>query len=377
MQYRAGAVLLPLALSGAASSSIVPINNFISQAQPGQAPFWRLAFPFLLFDWFLLVSLLSILASRHALAPRSLYRVVRWSGAVVAPFVGYAAVADVVHVGRACISCWLAYLAALGVLEVSARCLRALEPTRPVAEPASNDASVVPATHRRSVTLGLAGFLLLSSALFGIVLRRAPHDDNPGLLTGAAFDKWWLRQPRVTLPSSLNDTPADLVRVVVFTDYLCPACSLAFTLHRQFEASFPARMPQVRLDIVVKDVPLSTACNKQITVDLHPLACDAAVAVRLARRSGDSRSLEEWIYMNQKGLTRDVLWAAARRLSGVAPTDNDYALAIAGVATDIELASTLGIRALPAVLVNNVRVRGLLSLQQLERATDLELSRLR
>ena len=41
--------------------------------------------------------------------------------------------------------------------------------------------------------------------------------------------------------------------------------------------------------------------RRRVTTTLHPAACDAAVAVRLARRAIAREALEEWLFANQPG----------------------------------------------------------------------------
>ena len=53
--------------------------------------------------------------------------------------------------------------------------------------------------------------------------------------------------------------------------------------------------------LVTRDFPLETECN---TANVgHLAACEAAVAVRLAREKGKAREMEEWLFANQDTMT--------------------------------------------------------------------------
>ena len=92
-------------------------------------------------------------------------------------------------------------------------------------------------------------------------------------------------QPRVPLV-----VPADGAKVLVvkFNDYQCPACGQSYTQYKPILAKYEAAQPgAVRL--VMKDYPLNRDCNDELDQTLHPAACDAAVAVRLARAAQPRR----------------------------------------------------------------------------------------
>jgi protein-disulfide isomerase len=70
--------------------------------------------------------------------------------------------------------------------------------------------------------------------------------------------------------------------VVVFSDFLCPAC-------RNFAGFFKSDIQPLygsRIRLVYKHLPLDAACNPKLPQSLHPGACDAAYAAEAARELG-------------------------------------------------------------------------------------------
>ena len=65
-------------------------------------------------------------------------------------------------------------------------------------------------------------------------------------------------------------------------------------------------------------------CNASAPRGTHVAACEAAVAVRLARRNNRDHALEDWLFSNQSALTPDVVKTAAREVGGVNDFDAHY-----------------------------------------------------
>ena len=56
-----------------------------------------------------------------------------------------------------------------------------------------------------------------------------------------------------------------------------------------------------------------------------PVACEAAVAVRLAREKGKAEAMEDWLFANQPALTPDTVKKAAATVGGVTDFDARFA----------------------------------------------------
>src|SRR5262249_6895472 len=91
-------------------------------------------------------------------------------------------------------------------------------------------------------------------------------------------ERWDLSQPRIPL---IVPWEGARVLIVKFNDFQCPACGQSYLLYKPILAKYDAEHPGA-VKMVLKDYPLNRDCNEAISQTLHPSACDAAVAVRLA-----------------------------------------------------------------------------------------------
>jgi protein-disulfide isomerase len=189
--------------------------------------------------------------------------------------------------------------------------------------------------------------------LFGVAPANDPrpaatHPAPPAspAITAAAQD---------AVPPRVPAAPVGKARVVVtmFIDWQCPACRAA---HQSYAAVFDdfERSAPGAVTFVVKDFPLNSACNAGVPSAPHGAACEAAVAVRLAREKGREREMVEWIFANQEGLTPDGVKAALASLTGVTDFDGRYAEEIAKVRADADEGVGLHVQFTPSCYVNGM-----------------------
>jgi protein-disulfide isomerase len=107
---------------------------------------------------------------------------------------------------------------------------------------------------------------------------------------------------------------------------------------------------------------------------MHPSACDAAVAVRLARQHGRGDQMEEWCFTHQEGMTPQTVRQAAREIGGVTDFDAQYASAIDGVKADIALGKQLNVTQTPTFFINGVKVDGAWQPQFFDQAIAYEIA---
>ncbi len=177
---------------------------------------------------------------------------------------------------------------------------------------------------------------------------------TPGVPSGAAFERWYTTQTRTAMPA-ISASAGARVTLIKFNDYQCPPCNRAHTTYKPIID----RLTQEHggaFHMVSLDYPLERECNPYINRDVHPAACEAAVAVRLAREHGRGEALEEWFWKNQLSLTREGVVQAAREIGGVEDMDARYEATLALVRADIEIAKGLGVRATPTYFLNGVRL---------------------
>ena len=111
--------------------------------------------------------------------------------------------------------------------------------------------------------------------------------------------------------------------------------------------------------MVVKDYPLDPACNAGTPQGQHLGACEAAVAVRLARERGRGDQMEEWIYQNQANMSRAVARQGAREIGRVTNFEERYPSVIELIKGDIALGTQLRVTGTPTFYINGVKLPGL------------------
>ncbi len=182
-------------------------------------------------------------------------------------------------------------------------------------------------------------------------------------------ERFMATQPRVPLVISAGGAK---VLVVKFADYQCPACGQAYVSYKPIFDKYEASRPgEVRL--VMKDFPLNPNCNANLTSMLHPSACDAAVAVRLAREHDRGPQMEDWFYTHQEQMTPQTVRQQARDIGGVTDFEAKYAATLESVKSDIALAKSLHVTQTPTFFLNGVKIEGTMAPQLFDQAIAYEL----
>jgi protein-disulfide isomerase len=190
-------------------------------------------------------------------------------------------------------------------------------------------------------------------AVLSWVAPTAADVARPGSIpTGADFLPWYIAQPRV--PIGLDIRP-NTVTIVTFLDYQCPSCRTFEELYRPLWIELRARLGD-SLQLITMDFPLSRHCNDWVASkpawDLHPLACDAAMAVRLSARADQAAAMREWLWSHQDTLTASSIEEERRRVVGSGPGfDNALGLDIRHQAA---IGRDVGVSATPTYWLNGV-----------------------
>jgi protein-disulfide isomerase len=162
------------------------------------------------------------------------------------------------------------------------------------------------------------------------------------------------------------------VLIVKFNDYQCPACGQSYLYYKPILAKYESSRPgEVRM--VMKDYPLNPDCNANLSSMIHPAACDAAVAVRLARPHGRGDQMEEWLYTHQEQMTPQTVRQAARDIGQVTDFEAKYASTLESVKADIALGKQLRVMQTPTFFINGVKVDGAWAPQFFDQAIAYEL----
>jgi protein-disulfide isomerase len=163
------------------------------------------------------------------------------------------------------------------------------------------------------------------------------------------------------------------VLIVKFNDFQCPACGQSYLAYKPIFAKYEAEHPgQVR--VVLKDYPLNKDCNDGIGQTIHPSACDAAVAVRLAQQHNKTEAMEEWLYTHQPSMTPPSVRQAARDIGLITDFDTKYQSTLSLVKGDVALGRQLGVKSTPTFFINGVKLEGMLPPQYFDQAIAYELA---
>ena len=169
------------------------------------------------------------------------------------------------------------------------------------------------------------------------------------------FEDYLAQQPRVPL---LVPAEGAAVVIVKFNDYQCPPCRQTFMDYKPVFAKWAKQQPG-KVRYVTRDYPLERQCNSFVNQDLHASACEAAVAVRLAREKGKAEAMEEWLFANQPSLTPASVKSAVATVAGVTDFDARFAATLELVKTDIAQGSALKVSGTPTFFMNGMRLPGL------------------
>jgi uncharacterized membrane protein/protein-disulfide isomerase len=193
----------------------------------------------------------------------------------------------------------------------------------------------------------------------------------PTQIQQSEFLRWYSAQPRVPLV-----IPSDGARVLVvkFNDFQCPACGQSYLAYKPIFAKYDAEHPGA-VKLVLKDYPLNRDCNDNLQQTIHPAACDAAVAVRLAAQHNRSAAMEEWLFTHQPTMTSPSVRQAAKEVGQVNDFEAKYAATLALVKSDVGLGKQLRVQQTPTFFINGVKIDGALPPQYFDQAIAYELNR--
>jgi protein-disulfide isomerase/uncharacterized membrane protein len=327
--------------------------------------------------WFALATLLSMagLTARHEVresVPAYLFAGSTLSLAVIL-YLGYA---SFVVLKLVCVLCLITYAAVIGLFIVSGAATSI--PMLSLPRRAAADLKVL-ASNPIAIALAL---LFVGGA--GSVLAFFPRDGAAAAdaaasasETGAAEQARASSELERFMASSVRlplVVPAEGAKVLIvkFNDYQCPACGSSHAAYKPILEKYAKSNPgEVR--VVLKDYPLNPQCNANLTTMLHPGACDAAVAVRLARLNNRAEAMEEWLYGNQATLTPETVRQAAREVGQVTDFEAKYASTLEAVKADIAYGKQLAVRSTPTFFINGVKVEGAMAPQFFDQAIAYEL----
>lgn len=290
-------------------------------------------------------------------------------GLAVVLYLGYA---SFVLLKLVCVLCVITYAAVIGLFLVSGAATSL--PMLSLPRRAVQDLKLLVATPLALIlALIWVGGSVSTLAFFPretSVVADAPSPE-PSQDQRSELERFMATAPRVPLA-----VPSEGARVVVvkFADYQCPACGQAYLAYKPILAKYAFSHPGA-VRMVMKDYPLNSQCNPAVRTTMHSAACEAAVAVRLARAHNRGDQLEEWLYTHQPDMSPASVRKAAVDVGQVTDFDAKYASTLELVKSDIALGQTLKVSQTPTFFINGVKVDGAWAPQFFDQAIAFELQR--
>jgi uncharacterized membrane protein/protein-disulfide isomerase len=396
MSKRAASIALACALLGLAASSAAAythyhilydptyrsfcdVNETISCTQVYQSRYSTVGgMPVAIFGalWFVVAALLSVagLRARETVresVPGYLFALSTLALAVIL-YLGYA---SFFLLKAVCLLCLTTYAAVIGLFLVSGAAT-----TFPM--------TTLPRRATRDLRVFVGSPLAIAIALLFVAGAGSTFAFFPreGVTTGATvaattaapaptqdqrseFERWYVSQPRIPL---IVPTDGAKVLVVKFNDFQCPACGQSYLAYKPIFAKYDADHPGA-VKLVLKDYPLNKDCNDALPQTIHPAACDAAVAVRLAGSHNKTDAMEDWLYNHQPAMTPPAVRQAARDVGQITDFDAKYADTLTLVKGDVALGRQLQVKSTPTFFINGVKIEGALPPQYFEQAIAYEL----
>jgi len=260
-------------------------------------------------------------------------------------------------IGKVCPLCMTMYVAVIGIFLVSGGISMALSalPARLPRDLRTIAKSPTPAVLALLFIVGSVSLVAFfpraeeqTVTAAGEVYTPPTETIDPDQL--AEFNKWIDSQPRVNVPVPANGAQ---VVIVKFNDYQCPSCRQAYMEYKGIVAKYQ-NDPKVRF--VTMDFPLDSECN---TAGIHPAACEAAAAVRMAKAKGKGPEMEEYFFSNQEKMTPTWVKDSVRKVANVTDFDAQYPKILDQVKADAALGRQLDVQGTPTFFVNGIKVNAL------------------
>lgn len=184
-------------------------------------------------------------------------------------------------------------------------------------------------------------------------------------------------QPRYDIPARMTEQIAGTPRLVVFTDYECPACRCtAKSLERNVAEAFDGR-----LTVHLRHFPLCKGCNEHVRQSLHPQACDAARAAEAARRLGGEEAFRQIssLLFHHRGPLSEAAYREAAAGIGIDPDrllrEMDAPEVRGIILDDVALARRLGVSSTPTMFLDGRRITELCETPAFWKAVALRTAR--
>jgi uncharacterized membrane protein len=351
-----------------AYASVCDVNATLNCTDAYTSPYGAFAgVPVALFGLLFFAGVLGLIAlcRQSKAAARNLPGYVFLASTIGLAVVLYLAYASYVVLNVVCLLCAGTYVAVIGLFLISGAASSAPLTSLPmrliddlkllVRSPRALTATVVFLAAAAAAVVVFPEQPVTAAAGAGADGEQAPAAPTVTAAQIQQFELYLAKQPRVTVIA-----PSDGAAVVIlkFNDYQCPGCGQTYRDYKPVLAKWAKQAPG-KVKFITKDFPLERECNQFVGQDLHIGACEAAVAVRLAREKGKGEAMEDWLYANQPAMNADTVKKAAATVGGVVDFDKRYAGTLELVKADITQAGQLKVGSTPSFFMNGMPLPGL------------------
>lgn len=274
----------------------------------------------------------------------------------------YLAYASYFILGIVCLACLTTYVAVIGLFITSGASTRypmTKLPSRAVKDPGALTAGALLAAAMVAAFVAFPEQRVTAAA--GEPATSTAIEQPPATIPAAnatqiqQLEQYLAAQPRVPVM-----VPSDGAAVVIvkFNDYQCPACGQTYRDYKPVLAKWNKEQPG-KVKFISMDYPLERQCNQFVGQDLHLGACEAAVAVRLAREHGRAEAMEDWLFANQPAMTPETVKNAAASVGKVTDFDARFAATLELVKGDVAQGGQLRVSGTPTFFMNGMRLQAL------------------
>ena len=162
----------------------------------------------------------------------------------------------------------------------------------------------------------------------------------------------------------VRGNPSASIRIVEFTDFLCPICQKSARFNELF-----LRLHRNKVSLVIKHFPMDQACNPSLQKTLHPGACQLAEAAECAHEQGKFFEFHDRLFRKGPAARPEDLEQNAFQ-AGLDLEKFRQCLAQGrgkeAVRRDVAEGNRLGVQGTPAYVINGSKIAGALLPSQLE-----------
>ena len=141
--------------------------------------------------------------------------------------------------------------------------------------------------------LGIGTFLLLTISLYvGLQIASDNTAIDPEKII-AEYNEAPQQKIQVDNDDPLWGPVDSPIQIITFSDFECPSCRYFFFTVAKLKNEY-----KNKFHIIFKHFPLNTTCNPGITNNLHPKACEAALAAEAARQQGKFWQFHDFVFVS-------------------------------------------------------------------------------